>query len=131
MAGGRSRWRTSGFMSRGKRRRARARVFAALGDETRLALVARLSNGDSYSISQLAEYCAGRSGGAKLTRQAVTKHLRVLQGAGIVRCVRRGRESLFAFEPGPMDEMKEYLELVSRRWDEALGRLKRFVEGSP
>jgi DNA-binding transcriptional ArsR family regulator len=104
-------------------------VFAALGDETRLALVARLSGGKSYSISQLAEYCAGRKGGARLTRQAVTKHLRVLEGAGMVRCTRRGRESLFAFEPGPVDEMREVLDFVSRRWDEALGRLKRFVEG--
>jgi DNA-binding transcriptional ArsR family regulator len=102
-------------------------VFAALGDETRLALVARLSSGESYSISQLAGHCAGRTG-AKLTRQAIAKHLRVLQGAGIVRCARRGRESLFAFDPAPMEDMKRYLESVSGRWDEALARLKKFVE---
>jgi len=104
-------------------------LFAALGDATRLVLLARLAGGEECSIAELTQG-AGRAG-MELTRQAVTKHLRVLQGAGIVRCVRRGRESLFAFEPGPVDEMKEYLELVSRRWDEALGRLKRFVEGSP
>jgi DNA-binding transcriptional ArsR family regulator len=103
-------------------------MFAALGDETRLALVARLSGGESYSISQLAAFCAGRAGGTKLTRQAVTKHLRVLERAGIVRCTRRGRESLFAFQPGPVEEMREVLEFMSKRWDEALGRLKAFVE---
>ncbi len=109
-------------------RRARAPVFAALGDETRLALVARLSGGQTYSISQLAEYCAGRTGSAKLTRQAVTKHLRVLEEVGIVRCTRRGRESVFAFQPEPVEDLREVLDFMSRRWDEALGRLKRFVE---
>jgi DNA-binding transcriptional ArsR family regulator len=114
---------------RGLRARSRAPVFAALGDETRLALVARLCGGESYSITELAEYCATRSGGTRLTRQAVTKHLRVLEGAGIVRCTRRGRESVFAFEPEPVEEMREVLDFMSRRWDEALGRLKRLVEG--
>jgi DNA-binding transcriptional ArsR family regulator len=103
------------------RRRSQAPVFAALGDETRLALVARLSGGQAYSISRLTE-------GSKLTRQAITKHLRVLEGAGIVRCVRAGRESLFEFDPRPMEGLKEYLETVSAEWDEALVRLKAFVE---
>jgi len=118
--------------ARGPHRRAakrRAPVFAALGDETRLALVAKLSGGECFSISQLAAFCAARAGGTKLTRQAITKHLRVLEGAGIVRCERRGRERLFEFDPEPVDEMKEYLASVSQRWDEALGRLKLFVEG--
>lgn len=99
-----------------------ALVFAALGDETRLALVGKLCGGESRSISELAE-------GSKLTRQAVTKHLRVLERVGIVRCVQAGRERLFEFNPGPVEEMKEYLEFVSATWDEALGRLKAFVEG--
>jgi DNA-binding transcriptional ArsR family regulator len=103
------------------RRRARAPVFAALGDETRLALVARLSGGEPHSISQLTQ-------GSRLTRQAITKHLRVLEHVGIVRCVRAGRESLFKFEPKPIEEMKEYLEFVSQQWDQALSRLKAFVE---
>ena len=103
-----------------------ALVFAALGDETRLALVAKLSGGQAYSISQLTQ--AQFAGGSKLTRQAITKHLRVLEGARIVRCVRAGRESRFEFDPKPMEELKKYLELVSERWDEALARLKAFVE---
>jgi len=63
-----------------------------------------------------------------LTRQAVTKHLRVLEGAGIVHRVRAGRESLFEFDPHPIEEIREYLDLVSAQWDQALARLKSFVE---
>jgi DNA-binding transcriptional ArsR family regulator len=99
-----------------------APVFAALGDRTRLRLVASLSDGQPRSIAQLTE-------GSKLTRQAITKHLRVLESAGIVRCARRGRESFFRFDPRPMDEMRVYLEEVSQQWDRALLRLKAFVEG--
>jgi DNA-binding transcriptional ArsR family regulator len=66
--------------------------------------------------------------GSKLTRQAITKHLHVLEGAGIVRSVRAGRESLFEFDPKPMEEVKSYLEQVSEQWDRVLGRLKAFVE---
>ena len=98
-----------------------AAVFAALGDATRLALVARLSDGRPASISQLTE-------GSKLTRQAITKHLRVLERARIVHGVRAGRESLFELDAKPMEELKEYLDLVSKQWDEALGRLRAFVE---
>jgi DNA-binding transcriptional ArsR family regulator len=98
-----------------------ALVFAALGDKTRLLLVAKLSRGQPYSISQLTR-------GSRLTRQAITKHLRVLEGAGIVHSVRAGRESLFEFNPEPMEEIKEYLDLVSEQWDQALARLKAFVE---
>lgn len=96
-------------------------VFAALGDETRLSLVVRLSDGEPHSIAQLTE-------GSRLTRQAITKHLRVLEGAGLVRCVRAGRESLFEFQPEPLEEMKQYLNQVSEQWDQALARLKTFVE---
>ena len=101
--------------------RAKAAVFAALGDETRLSLLARLCDGQRYSIAELTE-------GTKLTRQAVTKHLRVLERVRIVHGTRAGRESLFAFDPRPVIEMKEYLELVSKQWDGALARLKKFVE---
>jgi DNA-binding transcriptional ArsR family regulator len=100
---------------------ARASVFAALGDETRLALIGKLSNGPPQSISRLAE-------GSTLTRQAVTKHLRVLQSAGVVRSVRAGRESLFEFRHEPLAELRSYLERVSDQWEDALGRLKSFVE---
>jgi DNA-binding transcriptional ArsR family regulator len=66
--------------------------------------------------------------GLRLTRQAITKHLRVLQRAGIVRCVRSGRESLYRLDPQPIVELKEYLDHVSAAWDQALARLKSFVE---
>jgi DNA-binding transcriptional ArsR family regulator len=107
--------------SRPARRRSHAPVFAALGDRTRLALVAKLSEGELYSISQLTQ-------GSRLTRQAITKHLRVLEHAGIVRCMHRGRESLFAFNPEPLYEAKSYLESVSEQWDQSLARLRGFVE---
>ena len=103
------------------KRQARAPVFAALGDETRLALVAKLCRGQPYSISQLTQ-------GSNLTRQAITKHLRVLERARIVRSVRRGRESRFQFDPQPIEGIKQYLDFVSEQWDQALSRLKSFVE---
>jgi DNA-binding transcriptional ArsR family regulator len=107
-----------------KRRRglaAKAKVFAALGDETRLLLLAKLCKGRRYSISELTE-------GTSLTRQAVTKHLRVLERVRIVHAKRAGRESLFALDPKPMDEVAAYLDTVSKQWDGALERLKAFVE---
>jgi DNA-binding transcriptional ArsR family regulator len=103
------------------KRQQRAPVFAALGDEMRLALVAKLCAGQPHSIAQLTE-------GSKLTRQAVTKHLRVLERAGIVRSVHKGRETRFEFDPEPITGMKQYLDSVSQQWDQALARLKAFVE---
>ena len=103
------------------RGRAYAPIFAALGDETRLLLIAKLSGGQPYSISQLTE-------GSKLTRQAITKHLRVLESVGIVQSARTGRESLFEFNPQPIEGLKQYLDFVSDQWDQALFRLKSFVE---
>ena len=96
-------------------------AFAALGDETRLSLVAKLCGGRPHSISELTE-------GSKLTRQAITKHLRVLEGVGIVHSVRAGRESRFEFDPEPMEGIKEYLDFVSEKWDQALFRVMSFVE---
>jgi DNA-binding transcriptional ArsR family regulator len=100
---------------------AHALLFAALGDETRLRLVAKLASGQPYSISQLAE-------GSRVTRQAVRKHLRVLENAGMVAGMRRGREHRFAFNPQPVEGIREYLDFVSAQWDEALGRLRTFLE---
>jgi DNA-binding transcriptional ArsR family regulator len=101
--------------------KARAEIFAALGDATRLSVLDRLSRGTPQSIIRL-------TAGTRLTRQAVTKHLRVLEAAGVVRSVRAGRESLFALEPKPIDDLRRYLETVSAQWDDALARLKAFVE---
>jgi DNA-binding transcriptional ArsR family regulator len=109
-------------------RRVRARllgsapVFAALGDETRLSVLARLCDGEPQSIARL-------TSGTELSRQAVTKHLRVLEGVGVVRSVRSGRESLFALDPAAIEEARNYLDQVSRQWDDALARLKAHVEG--
>jgi DNA-binding transcriptional ArsR family regulator len=103
------------------RRRAYAPIFAALGDETRLALVAKLSEGAPCSIAQLTD-------GTQLTRQAVTKHLRVLTSARIVRGVKSGRENLFELDPAPLREVRDYAEVVSAQWDAAISRLKAFVE---
>ena len=80
-----------------------------------------LASGEPRSIAEL-------TAGSKLTRQAITKHLRVLENAGVVRGVRAGRESLFEFDPEPVDEMRKYLDEVSAQWDRALIRLKAFVE---
>lgn len=98
-----------------------APVFAALGDETRLALVRRLCERAPCSISELSE-------GSTMTRQAITKHLRVLERAGIVRTEVAGRMCLFELEPEPLDQARDYLDEVSRQWDAALNRLKTFLE---
>lgn len=99
-----------------------AALFAALGDPTRLSLVARLSSGGPLSIARLTE-------GTDVTRQAVTKHLHVLRGAGLVRSTRAGRQSLWELDARRLEAARKYLETVSRRWDEALDRLKLHVEG--
>jgi DNA-binding transcriptional ArsR family regulator len=100
----------------------RARLFAALGDETRLRLVARLCDGGPASITRL----TARS---KVTRQAITKHLRVMEKSGIVRCTRHGRETVWQLEQRGIEDARRYLDAVSARWDDALLRLRRFVEG--
>lgn len=98
-----------------------APVFAALGDATRLELISRLNDGEARSIAQLAD-------GLHLTRQGVTKHLRVLERAGIVKSNWVGRESRFAYVPEQIDRARSYLDNVSAQWDQALSRLKSFVE---
>jgi DNA-binding transcriptional ArsR family regulator len=97
-----------------------ATVFAALGDEHRLRLLGRLSSGPA-SISGLTE-------GSGITRQGVTKHLRVLAKAGLVRGTRRGKESLWRLERNRLEEAKRSLDQISRQWDIALGKLKLYVE---
>jgi DNA-binding transcriptional ArsR family regulator len=98
-----------------------ASVFAALGDTTRLRLVARLCRDGPLSIARLTQ-------GEEVTRQAVTKHLHVLSGAGLVRSRRRGRESLWELQPRRLEAAQRHLEAISRRWDERLGRLKAALE---
>ena len=100
---------------------AAAPVFAALGDPTRLGLVATLADGRTRSVTEL-------SAGAPISRQAMTKHLRVLEQAGVVASLRAGRETRFALRPDRLAAAQAYLETVGRQWDAALARLKGFVE---
>ena len=110
-----------GAAAQGERLRRAAPVFAALGDETRLRLVAALVAGGALSIAQL-------TAGTEITRQAVTKHLQVLAEAGLVRDVKAGRERLWEFEVTRLDEAQRALEAISHQWDQALARLKALVE---
>jgi DNA-binding transcriptional ArsR family regulator len=98
-----------------------APVFAALADATRLSLLSRLRDGRPRSLVQLTD-------GLGLTRQGVSKHLRVLEDAGMVSSRRIGRESRFVFEPRGIEQARSYLERASRQWDRALARLQAFVE---
>lgn len=98
-----------------------ARVFAALGDTTRLRLVAILCAGGAFSIAQLTT-------NTRLTRQAVTKHLIVLAQAGVAKDVKIGRERLWQLQPAQLDEARKTLEVIGEHWEQALGRLKAFVE---
>jgi DNA-binding transcriptional ArsR family regulator len=101
-----------------------APIFAALGDEMRLRLVAALCVGGAMSITQLTT-------GTEISRQAITKHLGVLAAAGLVRDVKVGRERLWEFEPAQLDEARRTLELIGQQWDHALSKLKLAVESSP
>src|SRR4051812_2925206 len=96
-----------------------APVFAALGDETRLRLVSRLCAQGPLSIAKLTE-------GTDVTRQAITKHLHVLEDAGLVRGTREGRENVWELEPRRLQVARDFLGQISERWDEALDRLKHF-----
>jgi DNA-binding transcriptional ArsR family regulator len=100
---------------------ASAPVFAALGDVTRLRLVARLSGGRPQSIAQLAA-------GAAVTRQAITKHLHVLSGAGLARCRKQGRKQMWELNLRQVQEARRRLDLIAQQWDGALARLKAMVE---
>jgi DNA-binding transcriptional ArsR family regulator len=98
-----------------------AHLFAALGDETRLRLVSRLSDGGPMSITRLTE-------GSNVTRQAITKHLRMMEGSGLVRSTRHGRESVWQLDQRRLEDARRYLDMISKQWDDALLRLREFVE---
>ena len=124
-AAGRARSKSSGSMSPTSAVRADVReaapLFAALGDETRLQLVMRLASGGPGSITRL-------SSKSKVSRQAITKHLVILSDAGLVRSTRRGRERVWDLAPERLSDAHEYLNRVSRMWDQAIDRLRAFVE---
>ena len=107
---------------RAVQRRSRAPVFAALGDETRLSLVATLCDRQSHSISQLTH-------GSKLTRQAVTKHLLILEDANLVVTEKRGREKLHYLNPIPIHDIADrWIGKYERGRLRALGDLKKKLE---
>lgn len=101
--------------------RGAGRVFAALGDETRLKLVHRLTAQGPASIARL-------SAGSGVTRQAITKHLEALARAGLVRSARCGRERQWEFDPRPLDKARRSLDAIGAQWERSLDRLKAFVE---
>jgi DNA-binding transcriptional ArsR family regulator len=98
-----------------------AHIFAALGDPTRLSLVAKLIDGKPHSISTL-------TSGTKVTRQAITKHLAVLQNVGLVTSIKEGRESLYELDTKPLEDLRKYLDVIAEEWDQSLQSLKAFIE---
>ena len=104
-----------------RHRKGSAPVFAALGDETRLRLISHLCDYGPASIT-------GLTAGSKVTRQAITKHLRVMERAGLVRSSRHGRESVWQLEHRRLEYARRHLDVISKRWDDALGRLRSLVE---
>jgi DNA-binding transcriptional ArsR family regulator len=98
-----------------------APLFAALGDKTRLRLVSRLCDDGPLSITRL-------TAGSKVTRQAITKHLLVMEQAGLVHGTRHGRESVWQLDLRRIQDARRYLDLISKQWDDALQRLRGFVE---
>lgn len=101
----------------------KAAIFSALGDETRLGIVHKLVAKNDLSISELSE-------GEVITRQAVTKHLRVLEEVGVVKCAREGRESRYSLNTIPLQEVMELLSSVDKKWEQRLLRLKIFSENT-
>jgi DNA-binding transcriptional ArsR family regulator len=98
-----------------------APVFAALGDDTRLNVVARLCRGGPQSIVRLTD-------GTRISRQAITKHLQALARAGVVRSRREGRERIWEVRTRRLAEARGWLEQISAQWDEAIDRLRALVE---
>src|SRR3569832_430830 len=102
------------------REKAVSDVFFALGDPTRLSVVRKLGAGGALSATALAS-------GAKVTRQAIAKHLQVLEGAGLVKHEKRGREVLYALKPRRIEDARVFLSAVSASWDRAIERLRQIV----
>jgi len=96
-------------------------VFFALGDETRLAVLRRLAEGPAMSATQLA-------GGAHVSRQAIAKHLKILEDAGLVSHQKNGRDVLYVLEARRLDEARVFLDGISAGWDRAIERLRKLVE---
>jgi DNA-binding transcriptional ArsR family regulator len=98
--------------------------FAALGDPRRLALLEDIAGGGAVSITALAS-------GSDITRQAITRHLCVLEDAGLVRGSVKGREHLWSLDDAEVAAVQAELARLAGRWRQRLARLKRLVEGDP
>ncbi len=122
-ATGRRRVGDAGPIAVAQANQALAGIFAALGDPTRLKLVAVLCAEGALSIAQL-------TANTNITRQAVTKHLQVMAAAGVVRDTKAGRERLWQLDPARIEEAKRTLEVIGRQWEVALGKLKVFAEAT-
>jgi len=94
-------------------------VYSALGDPTRRAILTRLADRE-YTVGELAEPFA-------VSRPAISKHLRVLERAGLVRRTRQGRLSRCRLEPKPLAAAAGWLEHYRRFWEERLERLDAFL----
>src|SRR5262245_31439082 len=103
------------------REQAAASVFFALGDRTRLSVVRKLGADGALSATALSD-------GAKVTRQAIVKHLQVLEGAGLVTSAQRGREVLYSLDTRRLEEARAFIDAVSASWDRAIERLRLLVE---
>jgi DNA-binding transcriptional ArsR family regulator len=101
-----------------------APIFAALGDETRLRIVARLCTAGPQSIARL-------TSGLEVSRQAVTKHLKVLAEAGLAHGVRRGRESRWELETERLETARRHLDVISAEWTRRLLALERHLDEMP
>src|SRR5256885_12101946 len=100
------------------------RTFAALADPTRRALLARLGDQSSLSVSELAQPFA-------MSLPAIMKHLDVLSDAGLIRRTKTGRTVACRLTAAPMEQAMEWLNRYQRFWSENLDRLATFVEQHP
>jgi DNA-binding transcriptional ArsR family regulator len=98
-----------------------APLFDALGDPTRLRIIVRLCEVGPSSTAQVTSV-------VPVTRQAASKHLGLLQNAGLVTSSRRGRERVWTVRTEPLAEASDNLTQLSRRWDAAVDRLRAYVE---
>lgn len=96
-------------------------VFAVLADPTRRHLVETLAARGGASATALAAELP-------ISRQAVSKHLAALGGAGLVSSRRQGRETLYELQPAPLGDAAAWLAEVGAEWDDRLARLRRLLE---
>ena len=97
-------------------------VFTAVGDPTRRSILDRLRRDGPLSVTELAER-------VPMTRQAVTKHLDVLEAAGLIERRVVGRERMHSLNPAPLTALGDWLAPYEAEWDARLERLREHVDG--